>query len=237
MCDLEKQTFVVLVLTTLDSVHDNKQGYVNLQRNAIVEVAAVKIKKGKIEGHYHSFVAIDGYDAHDIEFGDGNFTYDAKACHLIGAPSFKEVVKKLHDYIGNSLLIVNSLSPSPNNPFIIFKDYARSFGYDFNNPAICMGHILDAARLQKAVEDSGVKFENASTLQIAKMLVYDKVNWTDIFADYDIFFNPDSEDFFDKGRNDPLSWALAFAQLFIKLVEQDDDSLIEPLDDDCPFNV
>ena len=47
--------------------------------------------------------------------------------------------------------------------------------------------------------------------------------WTDTFAEYEIFFNPDSKESFDKGRNDPLSWALAFARLFIAITDCKND--------------
>ena len=60
--------------------------------------------------------------------------------------------------------------------------------------------------------------------------------WTDTFADYDIFFNPDSKESFDKGRDDPLSWAIAFARLFIAINDFEDNSLEEIKDDNiCPF--
>lgn len=66
------------------------------------------------------------------------------------------------------------------------------------------------------------------------MLACKKMNWADLFADYDIFFNPYSEDF-DKGRHDPLSWALAFARLFITLVEWKNDTALQPIDEEAPF--
>lgn len=237
MYDLNKQTFVVLEFATVSEFTDNvKKVDVRLQREAIVEVAAVKIKKGKIQRHYHSFVAIDGYDAQNIDFGDGNFgSYNLNAEHLIGAPSFKDVADRLHNFIDDSLLIVNSLSLNRYNQFFLFKDYAQSLGHCFNNPTISLSNVLTASRLQKAVKENGVKFENASVLQIAQMLAYNKPTWADIFADYDIFFNPDSNEDYDKGRNDPLSWALSFAKLFIVLEDWGAETALEPIDEEAPF--
>lgn len=237
MYNFYKQTFVVLEFATIGEFTDNvKKVDVRLQREAIAEVAAVKISKGKIEKHYQAFVAIDGYDAHNIEFGDGNFgSYNLSAEHLIGAPSLKDVSNGFREFIGDSILIVNSVSPNVYNPFIIFKDTAQSLGYCFNNPVISLNNVLTAARLQKAVKESGVNFENASTLQIAQMLSYNKPTWTEIFADYDIYFNPDGDGDYNKGRNDPLSRALAFARLFIALVDFGTATVLEPIDEPSPF--
>ena len=47
---------------------------------------------------------------------------------------------------------------------------------------------------------------------------------------YDIFFNPNSKES-DKARNDPLSWALAFARLFIAISDFENDALEEVKDD------
>ena len=236
MYDLKNQTFVVLGFATIEDLYDGKHtGSISLQRPAIVEVTAVKISNGKIEGHYHSFVSIDGYDAENIEFGEGNYSsYNLNAEHLIGAPSFKEVIDRVRSYVGDSILLVESLYSVTQNPFTVFKDYAQSCGYAFNNPVITLNNILTAARLQSAIEESKVKFENAGTLQIAQMLACKKMNWADLFADYDIFFNPYSEDF-DKGRHDPLSWALAFARLFITLVEWKNDTALQPIDEEAQF--
>ena len=237
MYNLDNQSFVVLNFSTLRAFTDNiKNDDVTLQREAIVEIAAVKIKKGKIHGHYHSFVAIDGYNAQDIEFGSSDMgAYNLNNEHLIGAPAFKEVVEKLSDYVDDSVLIVYSLSPQAYNPFAIFKDCAKDCGYFFNNPAIAMTDIRNAKRLQRAVKESGIKFENANILQIAKMLAFDYKSWSEIFLDYGIFFDPDCDDIYDRDRNDPLSWALAFAKLFIKLVKWDNNTALKPIDEEPPF--
>ena len=237
MYDLEKPSFVFLNFSTLRGFTDNiKNVDITLQREAIVEVAAVKIEKGKIQGHYHSFVAIDDYNAQDIEFCSSDTSvYNLNNEHLIGAPSFQKVVEKLSDYVDDSILIIYSSSPYVHNPFTIFKDSAKACGYFFNNPTISMGDIYNAKRLQKAVKENGIKFENASTLQIAQMLACKGATWGDIFSDYGIFFNPDCEDSYDRDRNDPLSWALAFAKLFITLVEWGNDTALKPIDEEPPF--
>ena len=89
--------------------------------------------------------------------------------------------------------------------------------------------------MKELIDDKGKNIDYRDILQIAENLNYTGF-WPDIFAEYDIFFNPDSKDSFDKGRNDPLSWAIAFAQLFIAIADFEDDMLEEIKDDNtCPF--
>lgn len=236
MYDLNKQNFIVLTFAAVGAFRLDGDGKtVESQRDSIVEVAAVKIEKGKIREHLHSFVAIEGYDANDIlEFSGLNiYGYHLTPQHLIGAPSLSEVVERLQSFIGDSIIVVDA-SPY-NDPFNIFKDYAKSVGCLFNNPTICLADIITAARLQKAIDDGNVKFENCATLQIAQILSCNRTSLTDIFADYNIYFDPDAKDSYDRDRDDPLSWALAFARLFIKLVSWGNDTALKPVDEDIPF--
>lgn len=236
MYDLDKQTFVVLAFATAGELHDNKKGSVRLlHREEIIEIAAVKIRRGKIEKNFHSFIAIDGIDSDNLEFDPGNYgSFRATPELLIGAPAFKDIIGEIYDFIGDSIII--DVQPSSIlHPFSLFKDKANSLGYLINNPVVDMWHIHTAKVLQDRVKASDKKFENLSVLQIAQMLSVDASRWTDIFAEYDIFFNPDSKDYCDRGRDDPLSWALAFAKLFIALAEWGNDTALEPIDDDVPF--
>ncbi len=235
MYDINKQCFVVLTFATVSELHDLANDIdVMLQCAAIVEIAAVKIEKGVICGHYHSFVGIDGYNARDIQFDCGNYgAYGIRAEHLIGAPALKEVISRLYSYIGGSTLLVQSTSINTRNPFTVFKDSAKSYGYCFNNPTIELKNISAAARLQSAVQSSGADLREASILHTANMLADKSETWIDIFAEYGIYFDPQNADMSLRDRNDSLSWALMFAKLFVAIVqnEEQEELAIEQVDE------
>ena len=235
MYDINKQCFAILTFATVSELHDSANDIdVTLQRDAIVEVAAVKIEKSAIQGHYHSFVGIDGYDARDIQFDCGNYgAYGVRAEHLIGAPTLKDVVERLSNFIGDSVLLVHSVSANAHNPFTVFKDSAKSYGYCFNNPTVGLKDIAAAYRLKNAVQSSGADLETASVLQMANMLADKSETWIDIFAEYGIYFDPQNADMSLRDRNDPLSWALMFAKLFVAIVqnEEQEELAIEQVDE------
>ena len=239
MYDLDHKTYVVLHFAAVDDFHDrSKNIHVHLNREEIIEVAAVKIKEGEIQGHFHSFIAIDGYDAHDLDFEDNRVSaYYAEAEHLIGAPSFIEVAERLKRYIGDSILVIRHSSFLSGSLFSVFQEKAQSRGFLLNNPTVNISNLLTAARLKNSLEESGDRFEDVSLVKLAQMLEYRKEKWADIFADYDIFFNPDSKDFLDRGRNDPLSWALAFARFFIALNDSEtpEQGASDSNSEDFPF--
>ena len=239
MYDINEQKFVVIAFATVSTLRDIvNDTCVTLQRDAIVEVAAVKIEKGSIQGHCHSFIAIDGYDAHNIEFDSGNYgAYGVRAEHLIGAPSLKEAIERLSSFIGDSILLVQSASPNAHNPFTVFKDSAKDYGYCFNNSTIALQDITAAYRLKNAMQSSGADLSETSVLQTANMLADKRENWTDILADYDIYFDPENDDMSLRDRNDPLSWALIFARLFIRLVDYgDEQDVIDNAEIEVPFD-
>ena len=224
MYDLNNQGFIVLTFATVSAFRDAaNETDVILQRDAIVEVAAVKIENGRIQGHFHSFVAIDGYDANNIELDCGNYgAYGVRAEHLIDAPSLKAVVSRLYSYIGGRTLLVQSASTDIRNPFTVFKDCAKSYGLCFNNPTVELRNIAAAARLRNAGQSSGADLTETSVLQTANMLADKSETWVDVFADHGIYFNPQNDDMSLRDRDDVLSWALFFAKLFIALVQNDE---------------
>ena len=224
MYDIDKQSFVVLTFATVSELRDWANDIdVTLQRDAIVEIAAVKIEKGVICGHYHSFVSIDGYDARDIQFDCGNYgAYGIRAEHLIGAPSLKDVVGRVNRFISDSVLLVHEASSDTHNPFTIFKDCAQSYGYCFNNPTIALKDVLAAYRLKNAIQSSDVNLMSTSVLKAANILAVKSETWIDILADYGIYFDPENADMSLRDRNDPLSWALIFAKLFVAIVQIDE---------------
>ena len=70
--------------------------------------------------------------------------------------------------------------------------------------------------IKELFEDKEPSIDCADILRIAENLDHSNF-WTDTFAEYEIFFDPDGKEPFNKGRNDPLSWAIAFAELFIAI--------------------
>lgn len=225
MENFKNQSYVIMGFATVDSFYDKiKKRVVSLAKEEIIEVSAVKIEKGKIKEYFNSFVSIDGYDAHDIELDDFRInSYYADAVHLIGAPNFEYIAKRLFDFIEQSIIVNTSFITK--EAFIIFKEKAQSLGYVFNNNTLDIDDIYTAKILKDMIEESGEKFENLTVLQLAQKMKTDKNIWAEIFADNDIFFDPDSNEDEFKGRNDPLSWALAFARLFIKINDCEEEAM------------
>ena len=228
MHNLKKNTYVMVEFTVLDLVsgdlYDNKiKERMNFACSPIAEIAAVKIQNGKICEHYTNFIGFNCLKAENLSDGlDCMSRFGITPAHLIGAPSLKESVEKFFYFTQNCIILVRHKTALYNVPFDIFQMYAKSFGYIFNNPVVGMTDIVQAAKIKEMFEDKEKNIDYTDVLRIAENLDYENF-WTDTFADYDIFFNPNSKDSFDKGRNDPLSWALAFAQLFIAIVDCKND--------------
>lgn len=194
--DLNKKTYCALELAIVEEFTDlNKFEIISLDKCAIVEVAAAKVVEGKIQGHFHSFVAIEGYDAHDIEIETSAFvSYSINGAHLIGAPNLDCVIKSLHEYVGDSTVLVNNnLHSDLFNPLYILRKRAQEIGCSFEEKFIRLKDIFDDDDKERNVQD--------------------------IFRDYDVNFAP-FIDSFSRSRNDTLSWALAYAQLLINVVTQ-----------------
>lgn len=218
-----EKSYVVIEFATMQELYDKRTSKnIILDELQITEVAAVKIKNGQIQDHYHSFVSIEGYDAKDIEFDDERVsTFYADADYLIGAPAFITVAEQLHEFLKDGMIVLRSDAVFIRNAFDGFKAKAQSLGLSFDNEVVNISDILAATKLKKSIEDSGESFENMNALQLSKFFKDGRGKWTDIFFDHDIIFDPGSEDPLLKGRNDPLGWALAFSKLFIVLTADD----------------
>ena len=241
MHNLKKNIYVVVEFTVLDpllgDLYDSKiKERLNFTCSPIVEIAAVKIQNGKICEHYTNFIGLDGLNAENLsDDAECMSRYGITPAHLIGAPSLKNAVEKFYNFTQDCIILVRHKTSSYNTSFDIFQMYAKSFGYIFNNPVFGMTDIVQAAKIKEMFEDKEQNIDYTDILCIAKNLGHAHF-WTDAFADYDIFFNPDSKESFDKGRDDPLSWAIAFARLFIAINDFEDNSLEEIKDDNiCPF--
>lgn len=236
MYNLKKNTYVVVEFTALNGfmtdIYDSKiKKNLNFGSSPLIEIAAVKIKNGKISEHYTNFIGIDGLRAENLsEQGDSDMSYYGLTfAHLIGAPSLLETVKKFYDFSYDCIILVKHKSSSYNTSYDIFQRYAKSFGYIFNNPVFGMSDLVQAAKVRELFEDKEKDIDYRDVLRIAENLDHTGF-WPDTFADYNIFFNPDSKECYDKGRNDPLSWALAFARLFIAIADLEDEAESERTD-------
>ncbi|MCM1224109.1 MAG: hypothetical protein NC548_57620 [Lachnospiraceae bacterium] len=221
----KSEAFTLLLFTTVKRMRDLSTGEdVELESEKTAEVAAVKIEKGQIAKHFSSFIALENYDMQGLEFTDLNFNLNGiGAEHLIGAPSLREVAEKIKAFVGEDTVIVKGDGERKSHPYRIFMDGAKRCGVEFENPTVDIDRIYDAMRLRNLLDDEGKKFEDATPIEIARTLapVYD--NWTDIFLYNDVYFDP-SDGAYMRARNDLLSWALAFAKFFIKIVDWDDDA-------------
>lgn len=194
--NLNINTYCALEFAIVEELTDvRKIENVSFDKCAVVEVGAAKIVDGKIQGHFHSFVAIDGYDASNIEIETNAFvSYSINEMHLIGAPSLDDVIRRLRDYVGDSILLVNNnLHSDLFNPFYVVLKRAQEIGCAFDDRFLRIKDILEDDDKERRIQD--------------------------IFRDYGVRFVPNA-DSFSRSRNDALSWALAYAQLFINIVTQ-----------------
>lgn len=192
---VNEKNYCAVELAMVEEFTDlNSLKLVSLDKCAVVEVSAVKIVNGRIQGHFHSYVSIDGYDARNIEIEPSAFvSYSIDQRHLIGAPGLDEVIKRLREYVGDSVLLVNNnLHSDLFNPLYILRKRAQELNCSFEDNFIRLKDILDDDDKERSIQD--------------------------IFLEHDVRFSPNA-DSISRSRNDALSWALAYAQLFINILE------------------
>lgn len=227
MFDLKEKTYAVLEFVTIDCYYTaietkNYKQEIHLNFPAIIEIAAVKIKDGKIIEHFSSFVGIDGFDERDLEFEDDSPELDGiTAEHLIGAPSIYNVAKRLFEFTRDCTLITKYSEKDFRNPFNIVQMYMKPEGYVFNNPTISVNNIISAIKIREAIE-AGIGTDEYA---LARFLE-DKDSFNDLIAHY---LDVDAE----SGRKDSLSRALITARLLIALT--DGTKKLNPIDEPSPF--
>lgn len=229
--------FTVLLFSTVSDIRDSlKNKSIHLEPERIVEVVAVKIKNGQIEKHFSSFVAIEDYDAPRFEFSEYNFNRNKlRSEHLIGAPSLKEVAKSVKAFVGDDTVILRGNGDEQHHPYCIFIEAAKKCGIIFDNEIADIGLIYDAVHLRDMLEDEELKFEEATPLEIAQTLASAHDAWEEIFLFNNVDFTP-SDDAWEQDRDDPLSWALAFAKLLIYLLDLSPEwEVYEDDGEDIPF--
>ena len=127
MHDFKKNTYVVVELASLDGfftdLYDSKsKKRLNFGCSPLIEIAAVKIEKGKIAEHYTNFIAHDGLPAENLsKEGDCDMSYyGITSAHLIGAPSVRKTVERFYYFVQDSIIIVRHKSSLYKTPFDIF---------------------------------------------------------------------------------------------------------------------
>lgn len=230
MINFKDKTYVVLEFVTIDgyfsSMQTKKDKFeVHLSYPAVIEVAAVKIKDGKIIEHYSTFVGIDGCDCHDLKLEDSPEFNGITAEHLIGAPSFFAVSDYLFNYIRGCTVITKFSANDSRNPFNLLKNYMESAAYVFNNPVISVNNIITAVKIKESISECNDEQTGLNCYNLALDLE-NKESYADMvshYLDVDI----------DNIRQDSLSRALIMARLFIELTK--DKSQLQPIDEEIPF--
>lgn len=230
MYNFKDKTYVVLEFVTIDGYSSSIQTKrhkleVHLSYPAIIEVAAVKTKDGKIIEHYSTFVGIDGCDARGLKLEEESPELDGiTAEHLIGAPSLFDVADRLFKFIRGCTVITKFSDNDSRNPFNLLKNYMDSTGYIFNNPVISLNNIITAVKLKSLIECN----DNNTALDCYNFALEleNKENYDDMVVDY---LDIDIESI----RQDSLSRALIMARLFLELTK--DKTQLQPVDEESPF--
>ena len=161
----------------------------------LVEVAAAKIENGKIVSHFSSFIAIDGYDAHDILFDGPNVeSFGVTEDHLVGAPSFEEVAKRVCAYAQGCIPVA---LPRFSDTAGMFLERAKQYGLAFDRPVREFQEVFPIRR----------EFKEDTPLP-------------EIFSAYDIFLL--DEELMPNARRDLLTWTLAYARLALALMDEEE---------------
>ncbi|MGN0813008.1 MAG: hypothetical protein ACI4MQ_05845 [Candidatus Coproplasma sp.] len=232
MADFRNTCFTVLEFAAATEVIDKKtENRITLNRPSIVEIAAVKIEKGKIVEHYSTFVAPEG-----LTWGSYKFIEDedldlkgVTTAHLIGASCLKDVIGRLFEFIeGSTVILRRYYICDKDSAYNLLKEHALSYGYLFNNPVIDINSVIRAGKLKEKLDLA--EQNKPSALEIAKTLSEPESGDETLIA-YDIPFETE-RNVYVFNRDDSLGWALAIAQLATKLLCE---IKLEDIDDEDPF--
>ena len=218
MFDLKERSYVILEFVTVDGYYtdietkkDKQEVYLSFP--TIIEMAAVKIKGGKIVEHYATFIGIDGCDVYNLKFDEDSPVFNGISTeHLIGAPSLYDVGIRLFEFTIGCTLITKYSQNDSRNPLHIVKGYIEPAGYIFNNPVISLNNIFTAIQIKDNLNECNNEQSGVDCYKLALSLE-----------------NKDP----DKVRQDSLSRALIMARLFIELTK--DKNKLQPIDEEFPF--
>ncbi len=190
----KNEKYVIIGFACADEIRGIKE---KIDKPKLIEVAAVKVEDRQITSHFSSFIALEGYDAHDICIDYGNpESYGVTEDHLVGAPEFKEVAKRVCEF---SKGYVPVAMPSFFDTIKIFLGAAQKCGLSFDRP---------------------VKYFPA-VFPIKKNFGKEVTSIEQIFTEYDIFLLDD--DTLQVARHDILTYTLAYARLALALMNEEDN--------------
>lgn len=229
MSDLNKQNYVIIEFSSAESVkYQGKE--IKFNQPSIIEIAMVKVQKGKITESRQRFIELDGYDMSKVELDETDFNnHGVTATHLIGAHSLKEEISSIHYFLKDSVLIMRGHYIE--REFKYLKAFAQSCGYEFNNSVINIVDLVMAFNMKLNITADG--WDSLSPAELIKLFKLDCDTWTDLFIDNNIAFDP-SREIILNCRDDSLSWALAIAQLYLNLYDELYPRL-KAIDEEIPF--
>lgn len=194
-----------VINTDSDEIYNNGKA-VKFKDPIFIEFAGVKFNDCKITEQFHSFAQIDDLDPSALTF---EIEYPpfrgVTPSMLIGAPTEPKALRAFHEFVRRTTLILRDhwyTEPHEN-----LRKCGKRHGIKFDNPIIRIGDIVSAADVLFQYDDIGKR----DLMQIASNM-REPCEWKDIFIDYDIPF----------GREDCIGYALAFAELIIKLRKEVD---------------
>lgn len=216
----DRQTYVVLRALRCswrvkrgDDIHN---GYTN----SLVEIAAVKVEDRKIVGNFTSFVDV-GASGGEIEFSeyDINFT-SVTPLHLIGAPPLEEVVREFIRFANGGKIVLSGFNSARDVDELLQE--AKRQGAKFDE-IIDISSVYIIQTLRERLLEEELTLASPNIIGISKCIAME-LHYDEIFVNYDIFTALD-----DRSNicQDVLSQALAFAQLFLKLLDDNDEYIKE----------
>ncbi|MCH5162658.1 MAG: hypothetical protein J1G38_04130 [Clostridiales bacterium] len=186
-----------------DTVYKNDVEF-DLPEPTIIELAAVKVCGDEIVGSFHTFVQIDGIDAaRELDFDESPTLRGVTPKMLVGAPSLGEALNRFNEFTKGCTLILRN---DWDNRLKVLRDCGARFGLRFER-------VIDLCNIVAAADALRRYFETRTPdlLDIAAAMC-DSCEWKELFAWYEVPF----------GREDCLGYALAFAELIIKLTDEFD---------------
>ena len=219
MTNWKDKPYVVLEFAAVPSSSStNETDDDNSFDGRIIEVAAIRIEKGKIVKQFSSFVSLD--ETHDSEYYfEATFsTYGATEEHLVGAPDFVSVAQQVYEICKDSTLVVRSLDKHF-YWFHIFEEQMRECGYTLSGQVYPIDDLYSAFVVRQKIIKEEKDIRDMNVLELSQFISVPSATWENIFVDNGIFLTVklSSTDV----RRDSLSWALAFANLFLCMIEED----------------
>lgn len=191
------ESYVILGFACADDIRGLKE---KPDTPYLVEVAAAKIENRKIVSHFSSFIAVDGYDAHDICIDTPNMeAYGVMEDHLIGAPPFEEAAKRVCAFAEGCVPVA---IPNFFDTAGIFSERAKKYGLSFDRP---VRQFRKTFPIRKEFKDG--------------------TSTTEIFSEYEIFLL--DKDIMMNTRDDLLTWTLSYARLALALMDEEEGEIEE----------